>query len=58
MASNKNHRLNTGIQSLNAEENKENVQVKQLQDKVQELEKKLTQHEIEIKELKDIVMRK
>ncbi len=58
MASNKNHRLNAGFQSANTEENKENVQIKQLQDKVQELEKKLTQHEIEIKDLKDIVMRK
>ncbi len=58
MASNKNHRLNAVFQSANTEENKENVQIKQLQDKVQELEKKLTQHEIEIKDLKDIVMRK
>jgi predicted RNase H-like nuclease (RuvC/YqgF family) len=39
-------------------ENKENVQIKQLQDKIEELEKEITQYKIQIKNLEDKVMRK
>ncbi len=43
-------------ESLTAQQDKENVQIKQLQNKIEELEKQVTQYKIQIKDLEDKVL--
>ncbi|CAF0923881.1 unnamed protein product [Rotaria sordida] len=51
-----NHRLTILEELINNQINKENVQIKQLQDKIEILEEELQQHKIQIKHLEDQVM--
>ncbi|CAF4002664.1 unnamed protein product [Rotaria sordida] len=51
-----NHRLTILEELINNQINKENVQIKQLQDKIEILEEELKQHKIQIKHLEDQVM--
>ncbi len=53
-----NHRMDTLEKLVNNQLDKENILIKQLQDKIKKLEEQATQHETQIKLLEDKAMSK